>query len=168
MMLFALFCWRKKSMMKPTETSFEYNFVGTRARLLISGEQTSGAFSMMEFFAPPGNVTPIHQHENAEETLHILDGAVEAIINGEHLLLTAGQTMLFPRKVPHRLITYGGKMARYIVVSTPAGFEEFVDSCADAQLGAVTPTPPSIQDIERLLSVADLFGITLFPDTENY
>ena len=155
-------------MIKPTGTSFEYNFVGTRARLLISGAQTAGAFSMMEFFAPPGNTTPIHQHESAEETLHILDGAVEAIINGEHLVLTAGQTMLFPRKVPHRLVTHGDRMARYIVVSTPAGFEEFVDSCADAQQGPVAPVPPSPQDIERLLSVADRFGITLFPDADSH
>jgi quercetin dioxygenase-like cupin family protein len=158
----------RKTMIKTADTGFEYNFVGTRARVLISGAQTAGVFSMMEFFAPPGNTTPIHQHENAEETLHILDGAVEAVIGGEHLVLTAGQTMLFPRKVPHRVITHGDQMARYIVVSTPAGFEEFVDNCADAQQGAVTPTPPSIQDIERLLSVADQFGITLFPDAESH
>ena len=31
----------------------EYNFAGTRMRLLMSGKETGGAFCMMEFFGPP-------------------------------------------------------------------------------------------------------------------
>jgi quercetin dioxygenase-like cupin family protein len=139
----------------------EYNFAGTRVRLLMSGEQTGGAFCMMEMFSPPGKDTPTHMHEREEETITVLDGVLDVTVEGELVRVHAGETVLVPRRVPHRLGNSADVVARYLVVCTPAGFDGFVDSCADAQTGPVVPTPPQAEDIARMREAAPRFGITL-------
>ncbi|MFT4434345.1 hypothetical protein [Caballeronia sp. 15715] len=54
--------------------------------------------------------------------------------------------------------------SRYLIVCTPAGFDDFVAACADAQAGPVTPAPPLPEDIGRMREAAPRFGITLLPD----
>jgi mannose-6-phosphate isomerase-like protein (cupin superfamily) len=122
----------------------EYNFAGTRVRMLMSGKQTSEAFCMMEMFSPPGKGTPLHAHAREEETITVLEGVLDVIIDGKTVSLHAGETSFVPRNVP-------------------GGFDDFVDNCADVQIGPVTPTPPRPEDIARMREAAPRFGISLLP-----
>lgn len=139
----------------------EYSFAGTRVRLLMSGAQTGGAFCMMEMFSPPGKDTPTHMHHREEETITVLEGVLDVTIEDKPVRVQAGQTIFVPHHVPHRLGNTGDVLARYLVVCTPAGFDGFVDSCAEAQPGPVVPTPPQAEDIARMREAAPRFGITL-------
>lgn len=139
----------------------EYDFAGTRMRLLMSGKDTGGAFCMMEMFGPPGKSTPLHMHEREEETLTVLEGVMHLTVGDKQVSVRAGETALLPRNVPHRLTNNGDAPARYLLVCTPAGFDDFVDSCADAQAAVVTPTSPGPEDIKRMREAAPRFGITL-------
>jgi quercetin dioxygenase-like cupin family protein len=141
----------------------EYNFAGTRIRLLMSGKDTGGAFCMMEILGPPGRATPLHVHDREEETITVLEGVLDVTVGGEQVSVRPGETVLLPRHVPHRLANNSELPSRYVLVCTPAGFDEFVDRCADAQAGPVTPTPPRPEDIERMREAAPHFGITLLP-----
>lgn len=141
----------------------EYNFAGTRIRLLMSGKETAGVFCLMEIFGPPGRATPLHVHDREEETITVLEGILDVTIDGRLVHVHAGETALLPRNVPHRLANNTELPSRYMLVCTPAGFDDFVDACADAQAGPVTPTPPQPQDIERMREAAPRFGITLLP-----
>ncbi|BCG03976.1 hypothetical protein PPGU19_085440 (plasmid) [Paraburkholderia sp. PGU19] len=53
--------------------------------------------------------------------------------------------------------------ARYLVICTPAGFDRFVDACADAQPGPVEAGLPTEADTTRMRAAATQFGITLIP-----
>ncbi|WP_181969727.1 cupin domain-containing protein [Paraburkholderia sp. DHOC27] len=141
----------------------EYNFAGTRVRLLMSGQQTGETFCMMEMFSPPGKGTPLHAHSREEETITMLEGTLDVLIEGETVKLHAGDTLLVPRNVPHRLANTGEVLSRYLVVCTPAGFDGFVGDCADAQTGPITATPPRPEDIARMREAAPRFGISLMP-----
>ena len=143
----------------------EYNFAGTRVRLLMSGKETGGAFCMMEFFGPPKRATPLHTHEREEETIVVLEGVVDVTVDGKLVSVHAGETALLPRKVAHRLANNTELPSRYLIVCTPAGFDDFVDACADAQAGPVTPAPPLPEDIGRMREAAPRFGITFLPDS---
>ncbi|WP_213776605.1 cupin domain-containing protein [Caballeronia sp. dw_276] len=141
----------------------EYNFAGTRIRLLISGKDTAGVFCMMEIFGPPHRATPLHVHDREEETITVLEGVVDITIDGEQVSVRAGETALLPRNVPHRLANNTDQPSRYMLVCTPAGFDDFVDTCAHAETGPVTPTAPGPEDIRRMIDAAPRFGITLLP-----
>lgn len=139
----------------------EYNFAGSRTRLLMSGKDTGGAFCLMEMFGAPGKSTPLHMHEREEETLTVLEGVMDITVGDTQISVRAGETALLPRNVPHRLTNNGATASRYLLVCTPAGFDDFVDSCADAQRVPVTPTAPTPEDIQRMREAAPRFGITL-------
>jgi len=141
----------------------EYNFAGTRIRLLISGKDTAGVFCMMEIFGPPRRATPLHVHDREEETITVLEGVVDITIDGKEVSLRAGETALLPRNLPHRLANNTDQPSRYMLVCTPAGFDDFVDACAHAENGPVTPTAPGPDDIKRMIDAAPRFGITLLP-----
>ncbi len=141
----------------------EFNLAGARVRLLMSGKQTAGVFCMMEVIGPPGRSTPMHVHDREEETIHVLEGVVDATIDGRLVRLQAGDTALLPRHIPHRLGNSGTSDYRFVLVCTPAGFDEFVQSCADPVEGAVALAPPSEEAIKRMQEEAPRFGITLLP-----
>jgi quercetin dioxygenase-like cupin family protein len=141
----------------------EYNFAGTRVRLLMSGRDTNSAFCMMEMFSPPGKSTPLHLHEREDETVTVLEGVVNLIVGDRVVQLRAGETALLPRHIAHRISTSSDTAARYLVVCAPAGFDDFVDACADAQREPVIPTPPGPADIARMRAAAPHYGIKLLP-----
>ncbi|WP_250467831.1 cupin domain-containing protein [Caballeronia sp. GAFFF2] len=140
----------------------EYDFGGSRARLLVSGNHTDDAYCMLEMFSPAGRATPMHRHENEEETLLMLEGELDAIVDGTRHRLLAGSTAVLPRGSRHQLINSGAQTARYLVICTPAGFDRFVDACADAQSGQVVPHDPTDADKARMREAASRFGITLY------
>lgn len=141
----------------------EYNFAGARVRLLTSGDDTGGAFCMLEMFSPPGKATPLHVHEREDETITVLEGHVNLTVGDQEVQLHAGETAIMPRDIAHRIATDDTTAARYLVVCTPAGFEDFVEACADAQQGPVIPTAPGPEDIARMRAAAPHYGITLLP-----
>lgn len=138
-------------------------FTGSKVKVLMSGKYTAGQFCMLEFKGPAGRSTPLHSHDREEETIHMLRGQLEVTMGDEMVTLRAGDTILLPRRVAHRLSTQGNEDAHYLVLCTPAGFDEFVLACAgDDSTSTDTPLPTPV-DIACLREQAPRFGITLFP-----
>lgn len=101
-------------------------------------------------------------HDREEETIHVLEGELEVEIGDEKISVHAGETILLPRKVPHRLNMVGDTAAHYIVLCTPAGFDEFVAACASNDPVSWPSAAPAADDIARLKNECPKFGITLF------
>jgi hypothetical protein len=68
---------------------------------------------------------PLHVHHAHDEGFYLLEGELTLYTPGEQVDLAAGEFVLAPRGVPH---TYrvGEAPARWLVTSSPAGFERFV------------------------------------------
>jgi quercetin dioxygenase-like cupin family protein len=78
-------------------------------------EQTIG---LATFNAGKSNVE--HIHPNCEEVVYVLDGEVEHTLGGQTARLRAGDLIVVPRNVPHRLINTSDTACRaYIVFSSP-------------------------------------------------
>ncbi len=61
-----------------------------------------------------------HIHPNCEEAVYVLEGAVEHTLGDQRATLRAGDLIVVPRGVPHRLINDSAGTARcYIVFSSP-------------------------------------------------
>jgi len=74
-------------------------------------EQTLG---VAVFDAGKGNVE--HIHPNCEEIVFVLDGDVEHTLGAQATRLSAGDLIVVPRGVPHRLFNHGPSSARACVV----------------------------------------------------
>jgi quercetin dioxygenase-like cupin family protein len=98
-----------------------------RVTFLLSSGQTGGTFSLTEFAAapPPAPSAPVHRHLDADETLYILEGNFQFIVNGQPRPAPAGSSVFIPRGTPHAVENIGTEMGRMLVILTPPGFEQF-------------------------------------------
>ena len=141
----------------------EFDFVGVRMKLLLSGAETGKQFALLENTSAGVSQTPVHIHADDDETLYMLEGEMEAVIAGQQQLIPAGEPVFLPRGVPHQLRNASGRPTRYLLLCTPAGFENFVAEAGRVSSAGRQPGLPSPEDIARLRDTAPRFGITLLP-----
>jgi uncharacterized cupin superfamily protein len=84
---------------------------------------------------------PRHTHTREDEAYFVLAGELEVIVGDEKFVLRAGDTLMAPRGIPHQLRNSGDAENHYLLVFSPAGFEEFVRITAlPAPDDAIAPT----------------------------
>jgi quercetin dioxygenase-like cupin family protein len=104
-------------------------FLGTLARILLDGEQTGGAFAAFELLLPNGASPPLHSHPQ-DETFYIHEGEVTVWIDDEPHLCRTGTMAFAPGGTPHSF-RVESDTARMLVLSTPAGIEQYVRALAE-------------------------------------
>lgn len=141
----------------------DYIFFGVRMIIHLSGEQTGGNFSIIEAFMPPGGDGGLHLHVNEDETLNLLSGELEVTAADQIFTLKTGETCFIPRNTPHRLKNKSGIEVRAILVNTPGTFDPFIQAAGiPAEIAAQSvPAPPTQEQMEQLLILAEKFGIKM-------
>jgi mannose-6-phosphate isomerase-like protein (cupin superfamily) len=137
----------------PTSVSAEeLRFLGSRCRILATSESTGGNYGLVDMIeVAPGDMPPLHVHHTHDEGFLLLEGSLSLFLPDREIALRPNEFVLAPRGVPH---TYqvGEAPARWLVLSTPAGFEQFVEDVA--ALAELTPqaltTTAAAHDIEIL------------------
>jgi quercetin dioxygenase-like cupin family protein len=113
-----------------TASHSELMFLGSRCRVLADGEGTGGRYGLIDMIeVPAGDMPPLHVHHTHDEGWLVLEGELSLFLPGREIALRPGEFALAPRGVPHAY-QVGDAPGRYLVVSTPAGFEEFVRDVA--------------------------------------
>lgn len=108
----------------------DLDFLGSRARILVDGDQTGGAFSLTDMLdVPAGHMPPLHVHRREDEGFYLLEGDVTLYVGADEITCRAGDFVLAPRGIPHAY-RVGDRPARWLVTSSPAGFERFVAAVA--------------------------------------
>jgi quercetin dioxygenase-like cupin family protein len=137
----------------PTSTSAEeLLFLGSRCRILASSESTDGSYGLVDMIeVAAGDMPPLHVHHTHDEGFLLLEGQLSLFLPDREIALHPGEFVLAPRGVPHAY-QVGDAPARWIVLSTPAGFEQFVEDVA--ALDGLTPealtTAGAVHGIEIL------------------
>jgi quercetin dioxygenase-like cupin family protein len=119
-------------------TAEELNFLGTRCRILATSESTDGEYGLVDMIeVAAGDMPPLHVHHTHDEGFLLLEGQLSLFLPDRRIPLRPREFVLAPRGVAH---TYqvGDSSARWLVLSTPAGFEGFVEDVA--ALDEVTPS----------------------------
>jgi hypothetical protein len=131
-------------------------FLGTLARMKLTGEQTGGRFALWEGVLPHGAAPPLHSHPQ-DETFCVLEGEVTAWIvatdaatdDGDPPSWVAeygqrggvGLVSFAPGGIPHTF-RIESDTARMLFLSTPAGVEKYVRALAEpAQWPWLQPPP---------------------------
>jgi quercetin dioxygenase-like cupin family protein len=96
-----------------------------RTEIHLTGEDTAGAFCLLADQLPAGWALPPHRHAGAAETMHVISGAMAAVVDGEETVAEAGETVHVPRGVLHSSRNAGAEPLRRVVIFSPAGMERF-------------------------------------------
>lgn len=132
-----------------------YWFHGDLVVVHVSGEETDGRFCLLEFLQPPGEWTPLHLHKRSDETHFVLEGEVTLHHPGETVVVGPGESAYSPMNVPHTRHVTSAEPARTLVLTSPAGFDEFVAAAGEpAAKPALPPAHGPAPDTERLAAVA--------------
>ena len=126
---------------------------GEEMTILLDGERTAGTLAMWTAIMPPGGGPPPHYHLNEDETIHVIDGRVSFLLNGEWNEVGPGGTAFIPRGVVHTFKNIGDEPSRHLTMTTPSGFEKFFARCAEEF--AKTSKP----DMSRIIEIGAEHGI---------
>ncbi len=146
-----------------------YLFLGVQMKILLSSRQTNRQFSMIEGLMLPGGDGGLHVHHFEDESMYLIEGSLEVTIGDQVFMLKAGESYFAPRDVPQRPRNVGHVPARALLVTTPGGFDEFIESAGvrlDAGKPLPAPAPPSQEELDDLLALAGEFGIEIMAPPE--
>jgi quercetin dioxygenase-like cupin family protein len=116
------------------------SFIGNEVTFKIQGDQTSGAFSIIEGIYPPGNFTPPHRHEKTVEVGYILEGELGVMVAEEDFRAGPGTFFVRPKGVPHALWNVTDRPVHYLDIYTPAGMEAWFEELARLLSASTSPT----------------------------
>lgn len=137
-----------------------YYFDVALGSILLSGEDTGGAYCLLDLRVAPGKGVPRHTHTREDEAIFVLSGELEAIVGDELFTLRAGETLIAPRNIPHHLRNSGTVSNHYLIMFSPSGFEGFLRATSVPALDdAVAPTEPPTIAVQNVFEVASDYGI---------
>ena len=140
--------------MSTTVTAREIWFVGTRAEIRVSSDETEGRLSIVEVTGGRGDMPPLHVHHTDDEVFHLLEGELTLFHGSEQVTLRAGETALAPRGVPHTYRIESPEGARVLVASSPGGFDRYVAAIGRPAEGPGLPPEPIVPDLEAAAELA--------------
>jgi quercetin dioxygenase-like cupin family protein len=151
---------RKAPMVKYQPKGSRFYFDVAVGSVCLSGEDTGGAYCLLETALAPGMTVPRHTHTREDEAYFVLTGELEVIVGDEAFVLEAGDTLMAPRDIPHQLRNSGGVENHYLLLFSPSGFEEFLEATAiSAPYNAVAPSTPPAIPVANVHERARDFGI---------
>ena len=137
-----------------------YYFDVALGSILLSGEDTGGAYCLLDLRVAPGKSVPRHTHTREDEALFVLSGKLEATVGDKIFTLRAGETLIAPRNIPHQLRNSGNVANHYLIMFSPSGFEEFLKATSvPAPDNAVAPTEPPTLAVQNVFDLASDYGI---------
>lgn len=136
-------------------------FLGTLVTVKAGSATTAGRVAVLKHLAPRGAGSPLHVHRNEDEWFYVVEGELTVWVNGETIVAAAGSFVHDPRDVPHTFIVSSDQV-RFLLVTEPAGFDEFVRAVGEpAHVREIPPPPTEPPDVEALTRVAATFGIEI-------
>jgi quercetin dioxygenase-like cupin family protein len=134
---------------------------GFQMNVKATGEQTGGAFTLLEAEEPAGFGPPLHIHRDAAEAFYVVDGEYVIFIEGRETLCPAGSFIFIPAGIEHGF-RVGRVASRKLNFYTPAAMVGYFDELAAAVAAGDVETD-ALAEIARRYSM-DVIG----PVPEGY
>ena len=136
-------------------------FLGSLVIVKARADTTAGAVMVTENLAPRGHGSPLHVHRNEDEWFYVTEGELTFSVGGEVIVAGPGAFVYGPRDVPHTF-TVTSDEARFLLVTEPGGFSEFLRTLAEPAGDLVIP-PPATEppDMELMAATAAKYGVEI-------
>jgi quercetin dioxygenase-like cupin family protein len=148
----------------PAGTGRSYKSPIDEITVLLTGEQTGGAFFMAEATVPPGCGNPPHIHDREDETFYLQQGTLTIQVGDKTLIASPGDLVQLPRGVMHCFQNTGNVSAKVLVVAEPAGLEKFFQEAFYPAADWPNAMPPMNDEfMGRVMPAAAKCGLTFLP-----
>ena len=137
--------------------------LGDTYTLKISGEQTGGAFTLLEAVVPLRGGPPPHIHHLEDEVFVILEGELLVTVAAHTLPAPVGTVISVPKGTQHSYAVVGTTPVRMLFIYVPAGMEKMFEEIGKPVQSGVAAPPVSEEDVAKLLSVAAKYNFTIVP-----
>jgi len=135
-------------------------WLGGLLQLRATGQDTGGAYALVEERLRGGFAAPWHVHTREEEAFFVLEGRMTIWVGDERHTLDPGGFLNLPRDVPHAFRIDSPDGAHVIMVASPAGLEDFFRAAGDpAPAAELPPAPEGPPDLARVLEASPRFGL---------
>jgi len=115
--------------------------------LKATGEETGGAFTLLEAAEPPDFGPPMHIHHDAAEAFYVLEGEYHIYIDDTAYDCPAGSFIFIPSGIRHGF-RVGAAPSRKLVLFTPAAMVGYFDQLSAAIKGG-DADPDRLDEIAR-------------------
>jgi len=140
--------------------------VGDTYRILVTGEQTGGAFATIDMLVPPGGGPGPHSHANIQETFYVIDGEIEVKSEASTYIAKKGSYVVIPKGgIVHCFKNKSDALAHLLCTVIPSGLEEFFIAIGKPVPAGtfLPPPPPDPESIGKLVKIAEQFGQKVYP-----
>jgi len=149
----------KSVVRKPGEGQARW-MLGGLYEVIVSGEETGGALTVMEMTVPAGAGPPPHIHDQ-DELLFVLEGTVRQHIGDQTIEAGPGAVFFFPKGTLEWFEPVGGNL-KVRIVYTPGGVDRFFMEVSEpAPRREIPPPLTAPPDLARLASVGARYGLEL-------
>jgi quercetin dioxygenase-like cupin family protein len=140
--------------------------VGDTYRILITGQQTSGAFAVIDMLIPPGGGPGPHAHAGFQESFYVIDGEIEVKSEVSTYTAIKGSFVSIPKGgIVHCFKNKTSQTAHLLCVVAPAGLEAFFMEIGQPVAIGAFLAPPAMDaaTLQKLLPVVEKYGQKLYP-----
>jgi quercetin dioxygenase-like cupin family protein len=134
---------------------------GALATVKASATTTGGRVAVIELLAPRGAGSPLHVHHREDEWFYVTEGELTFWLGGQVIHAPSGSFVFGPRDIPHTFLV-SSELARFLLVTEPGGFENFMRELSQPALTQTPPPPPDgSPDMQLIVSAAARYGIEI-------
>jgi quercetin dioxygenase-like cupin family protein len=144
-------------LLKPDETrrGNPLNILGDQVLLKLGGRDSARQLTVMLGITPPKAGPPLHRHSREDESFYVLEGEYLFEVDGKQFHAGPGTFAFLPRGTAHTFQNVTDKPAKLLIVTQPAGVENFFVEVDAAMRGMTEP------DTSVLLPIFHKYGMEL-------
>jgi len=144
----------------PADTGPSYWGPGDRYTFLVTGEQSDGAYFIMEAIVPPGGGPPPHIHRREQESFYVLEGSLDITIEDKVVPASTGDFVHIACGTVHGFRNTGTDTARVLLIFSPGGIERFFEETLEP-VHDRSAAPPANMDavVARYVEAAPRHGL---------
>ncbi|HET9928613.1 MAG TPA: cupin domain-containing protein [Rubrobacter sp.] len=144
----------------PGEGRRSVRVFGELVTFKVTGDETSGAYSLFEICTPPSSGPPPHVQHREDEVVYVLEGEYEFLAEDRVSRAQAGTLVYVPRGCLHAHTNAGVKPGALLVCLTPGGSHERYFEEVGKRATPPEPPVPS-PDLGRIAEIAARYGIEI-------
>ena len=101
--------------------------MGNIYRFIVTGEETTGRFSLMEAFVNPGDGAPLHLHHKEDESFLITEGEMVFYDGKDRVVATTGTFVMCPPGSKRAFRNESNTQAKMMIFYTPPSIEKMIE-----------------------------------------
>ncbi|MDB5326884.1 MAG: qdoI [Phycisphaerales bacterium] len=131
--------------------------VGVIVHTVLSGADTQGRFSLLDYLSPAGSPGPaLHRHDRTDETFYVVDGEMNFQVGDRQFVASAGTVVHVTPGTPHAFWNASAAATRMTIAFMPAGFDGYfmeLFAMINARPDAATDIRPLVAQLESRYDV---------------